>query len=81
MTGTAAVYGSMQAGSGNLVQMAGGALTYSAVYAAVPNVASLVVPAGTGAVSGVIVIEAQFGPAGAGGAKEIVVDEVVLTRA
>ena len=78
--GTVSVIGSVQAGSGSLVHMAGGTITNSILFAAVANIGSLVVPAGTGAVAGVIMIEATFGPAGTLGAKEVLIDEVVLMK-
>jgi hypothetical protein len=78
--GTVSVVGGVQVGSGSLVQMAGGAVTGMVLYAVAPSIANLVVPAGTGAVSGVVVIEATFGPAATSGAKEVLIDEVVLVK-
>jgi hypothetical protein len=60
------------------MQMVGGAITNAALFAAVPSTGSLVLPAGTGAVAGVLVVEATF--SGALGAKEVYIDEVVLTK-
>ena len=67
-------------GSGALVQMAGGVVTGTVVYAAAPGIASLSVAAGAGAVSEVVIIEAVFGPAGTLGAKKVFLDEVVLMK-
>ncbi|KAH8710167.1 hypothetical protein GQ44DRAFT_763117 [Phaeosphaeriaceae sp. PMI808] len=77
---TVSVIGSVQTGGEGLVQMAGGAITGTLLYGGVPSIGNLAAPAGTGAVAGVIVIEATFGPAGTLGAKEVFIDEVVLTK-
>lgn len=60
--------------------MAGGAVSSVLSFVAAVNVGSLVVPAGTGPVLGLLVIEATFGPAGTLGVKEILVDDIVLTK-
>ncbi|KAH7079188.1 hypothetical protein BKA63DRAFT_601382 [Paraphoma chrysanthemicola] len=78
--GTISVVGSVQAGNGALVAMAGGVVSNSLLYGGVGSIASLSLPVGTGAVPGVLVLEATFGPSGTLGAKEVFVDEVVLAR-
>jgi hypothetical protein len=75
--GTISVFGSVQAGSGSLVQMAGGTVG-STLFAGAPNFATFSVPVGGDAVSGVIIIKAGF--SGVTGAKEVYVDEVSLTK-
>jgi hypothetical protein len=60
--------------------MAGGPIG-SILYGAATNISNLVVPTGTAAVPGMVIIEATFGAAGLlGGAKEVYIDDVVLTR-
>jgi hypothetical protein len=75
--GTISLFGSVQAGSGALVQMTGGAVG-SMLFASSPNIASLSVPVGTSALSGVIIIEAVL--SGVTGAKEIYVEETSLAK-
>jgi hypothetical protein len=79
VVGTISVIGSMQAGAGARVQMAGG-LVPSSLYVVATGIGNLVVPVGTGAVAAVVVIEALFGPVGTLAAKEVYVDEIVLTK-
>lgn len=76
--GTISVIASVQAGTGAYVQMAGGTVTGTLTYAASAPIGNLVVPAGTGAVAGVVVIEVNY--TGALGAKEVLVDDVTLTK-
>jgi hypothetical protein len=57
--------------------MAGGTVG-STLFAGAPNLATLSVPVGSGAVSSVIIIEAGF--SGVTGAKEVYIDEVSLTK-
>jgi len=53
-------------------------VTGTLTYAASAPIGNLVVPAGTGAVAGVVVIEVNY--TGALGAKEVLVDDVTLTK-
>jgi hypothetical protein len=64
------VIGSVQDGSGALVLVAGGVVRSSLLYARVGIIASLRVPMGTGAVLGVVVLEAMFGSSGTLARKE-----------
>ncbi|KAH3910881.1 hypothetical protein HBH56_137550 [Parastagonospora nodorum] len=77
-TGSISVIGSVQVGSGALVQMAGGQVTGGLTYAAAGSVASLSVPAGQVPVAAVVIMEATF--SGSLGVKEAYIDEVYLTR-
>jgi hypothetical protein len=80
-TGSVSIIGSVQVGSGSLVQMAGGTVTGSTFYAAAGSISNLVVAAGSVPVAAVLIIEATFGPSGTGGAKEAYIDEVYLNKA
>jgi len=75
--GSGSIFGSVQAGTGSLVQMAGGLLEYSLLYVPAGAIAKLTLPTGNAAVPGVIVIEASF--TGTGN-KEIYVDAIALTK-
>jgi len=77
-TGSISVTGSVQVGTGALVQMAGGQVTGGLTYAAAGSVASLSVPAGQVPVAAVVIMEATF--SGSLGAKEAYIDEVYLVR-
>jgi hypothetical protein len=80
-TGTVSIVGSVQVGTSALLQLAGRAVTGTTLYAAASSTGNMVVPAGTGAVAGVLIIEATFGPSGVLGAKEAYIDEVTLIKA
>jgi hypothetical protein len=77
--GNISVIGSIQAGTGALIQMAGGLAT-SSLYVVATGIGNLVVPVGTGSVAAVVVIEASFGPMGTLAAKEVYLDEILLNR-
>jgi hypothetical protein len=80
-TGTVSIVGSVQVGTSASLQIARDAAMGTTLYATASSTGSLVVPAGTGSVAGVLIIEATFGPSGVLGAKEACIDEVTLIKA
>lgn len=79
-TETISIVGSVQVGTSGSLQMAGGTVTGTTLYVTAGSIGSLIVPAGTGALAGVLIIEANFGPSGVLGAKEAYIDEVTLIK-
>lgn len=75
--GTISISGGIQLGSGAYVSMAGGTVA-SFLFTAAPNIATLSIPAGSGLVTGVLMLEVTF--TGALGAKEVYIDDVILTK-